>query len=186
MQEYERQQLGYEFNFENYIRRYREEEELGLVGEDGLAIAGKAHERLRKGSDSEDEEDSDDADSGDESGDDDEEEVKAMDSKKKTKQKKAKASAAFRVNTSYCRSELELLQHVIFKNNLKETSTGGNLYWFALALSHKDYKKVAKNKFYWNRYPSVEYLSRKKVFCAITNRMRKTYEKQFGFSPISF
>ncbi len=27
----------------------------------------------------------------------------------------------FTVNTSYCRSELELLQHVIYKNNLKET-----------------------------------------------------------------
>ena len=60
------------------------------------------------------------------------------------------------------------------------------MYWFALALNHKDFKKVGKGKFYFNRYPMVEYLARKKVFCSITNRMRKTFDKQFGFSPISF
>ena len=92
----------------------------------------------------------------------------------------------FAINTSYCRSELELLQHVIFKNQLRETSIGGDLYWMALALNRNDFKRVAKNKFYWNRYPCLEYLARKKVFCMITNRMRKTFEKQFGFSPISF
>jgi len=75
---------------------------------------------------------------------------------------------------------------VIFKNKFKETATKGDLYWFALALNNKDLKKVSKNKFYWNRYPFVEYLGRKKVFCAITNRMRRTFDKQFGFSPISF
>ena len=62
----------------------------------------------------------------------------------------------------------------------------GDLYWFALALYNKDFKKVAKNKFYWNRYPFVEYLARKKVFCAVTSRMRRTFDKEFGFSPISF
>lgn len=92
----------------------------------------------------------------------------------------------FAINTGYCRSELELLQHVIFKNQLRETSIGGDLYWMALALNKNDFKRVAKNKFYWNRYPFLEYLARKKVFCMITNRMRKTFEKQFGFSPISF
>jgi len=51
------------------------------------------------------------------------------------------------INTSYCKSELELLQHVIFKNGFKETAVGGNLYWFALALYHKEYKRVGKNKF---------------------------------------
>ena len=81
------------------------------------------------------------------------------------------------INTSYCKSELETLQHVIYTNNFKETSVGGNMYWFALAINKKDFKKVAKNKFYWNRYPMVEYLARKKVFCAITSRMRKTFEK---------
>lgn len=60
------------------------------------------------------------------------------------------------------------------------------MYWFALALNHKDFKKVAKNKFYWNRYPLMEYMARKKVFCSVTNRMRKTFDKQFGFAPISF
>lgn len=79
-----------------------------------------------------------------------------------------------------------MLQHVIFKNQLRETSIGGDLYWMALALNKNDFKRVGKNKFYWNRYPFLEYLSRKKVFCMITNRMRKTFERQFGFSPISF
>jgi len=36
---------------------------------------------------------------------------------------------------------------------------------------------VSKNKFYWNRYPYLEYLARKKVFCAVTSRMRRTFEK---------
>jgi hypothetical protein len=79
------------------------------------------------------------------------------------------------INTSYCKSELELLQHVIFKNSFKETAVGGNLYWFALALYHKDYKRVGKNKFWYNRYPMLEYMARKKVFCSVTNRMRKTF-----------
>ena len=146
------------------------------MGKDGLAVAGNAHERLKRERNSED--DGDDTEENDSEGDEscDDEEAKA-DEKKKIVKKKKPASTAFRVNTSYCRSELELLQHVIYKNDLKETSTGGNLYWFALALNHKDFKKVAKNKFYWNRYPCIEYLARKKVFCAITNRMRKTFEK---------
>lgn len=32
----------------------------------------------------------------------------------------------------------------------------------------------------------MEYLARKKVFCSISNRMRKTFDKQFNFAPISF
>ena len=83
----------------------------------------------------------------------------------------------FKINTSYCRSELELLQHVIYENKFKEVATKGDLYWFALALCNKDFKRVALNKFYWNRYPFVEYLARKKVFFAITNRMRRTFDK---------
>jgi len=66
---------------------------------------------------------------------------------------------------------------VIFKNSFKETSVGGDMYWFALALCYKDYKRVAKNKFWYNRYPMVEYMARKKVFCSVTNRMRKTFDK---------
>lgn len=30
---------------------------------------------------------------------------------------------------------------------------------------------------YFNRYPGLEYLARKKIFCAIVNRMRKTFPK---------
>jgi hypothetical protein len=105
---------------------------------------------------------------------------------KRKNQKVAYAPGVFVVNTSYCKSELELLQHVIFKNGFKETAVGGNLYWFALALNYKDYKRVGKNKFWYNRYPMLEYMARKKVFCAVTNRMRKTFDKKFGFAPISF
>ena len=90
------------------------------------------------------------------------------------------------MNTSYCRSELELLQSVIFKNKFKEVQTGGDLVWFALPLWWKDYKRCSKNKFWYNRYPMIEYLARKKVFCSITSRMRKTFDKEFSFSPISF
>ena len=53
----------------------------------------------------------------------------------------------FVVNTSYCRSELETLQHVIYTNNFKETSVGGDLYWFALALNQKDFKKDLQKVF---------------------------------------
>lgn len=105
---------------------------------------------------------------------------------KRKNQKVNYAPGVFVVNTSYCKSELELLQHVIFKNGFKETAVGGNLYWFALALNFKDYKRVGKNKFWYNRYPMLEYMARKKVFCAVTNRMRKTFDKKFGFAPISF
>jgi hypothetical protein len=104
----------------------------------------------------------------------------------KIKQKASKKSGVFSINTSYSRSELELLQHVIYTNSFRETSIGGDMYWFALALNFKDFKRVAKNKFFWNRYPMMEFMARKKVFCSVTNRMRKTFDKQFGFSPISF
>ena len=45
---------------------------------------------------------------------------------------------------------------------------------------------MSKKKCYFNRYPGTEYLARKKVFCAINNRMRRTFPKIFNFSPISF
>lgn len=67
-----------------------------------------------------------------------------------------------------------------------ETSVNGSLYWFGLALLDKDFKTYLKKKCYYNRYPSMEYLARKKVFCDITNRMRRTFPKQFNFAPISF
>jgi hypothetical protein len=50
----------------------------------------------------------------------------------------------------------------------------------------KDVKIMSKKKCYFNRYPGTEYLARKKVFCAINNRMRRTFPKIFNFSPISF
>jgi biotin carboxylase len=39
---------------------------------------------------------------------------------------------------------------------------------------------------YFNRFPGLEILARKKTFCAIVNRMRKTFPKTIKFCPISF
>ena len=39
---------------------------------------------------------------------------------------------------------------------------------------------------YFNRYPGLELLARKKMFCAIVNRMRKTFPKKIKFCPRSF
>ena len=79
-----------------------------------------------------------------------------------------------------CRTELELIQHVIQICGFMETTlTGaGNLYWYGLGLGDKDCKQIAKkaSKYYYNRYPGIEYLTRKKVSCVINNRMRRTYE----------
>jgi hypothetical protein len=51
----------------------------------------------------------------------------------------------------------------------------------------KDVKFLAKKKKAWfNRYPGVETLCFKKVFCAINNRMRRTFPKIFNILPISF
>ena len=134
---------------------------MGLVDKDGIIVKGTA---FKSAIDSESDE------------------LSAEDSEEPTKKKVSK----FRVNTSYCKSELELLQHIIYTQGLKESARGGNLYWFALALNKNDFKTVGKNRFYWNRYPNLEYAVRKKTFCAVTNRMRRTFEKQFSFSPISF
>jgi len=92
----------------------------------------------------------------------------------------------FSVNTSYCRSEIELIQFVIHKCGFLETTVGGSLYWFGLSLQDKDIRILSKKKCYYNRYAGLEYMCRKKVFCAINNRMRRTFPKLFNFSPISF
>ena len=151
------QQQTYSLDFDSYLKRFRDEEKLGLIDKDGIIVKGTAFKQLSdsdsEGS-SEEEEDSEEA-----------------------KGPRKKKSSKFRVNTSYCKSELELLQHVIFAEGLKESARGGNLYWFALALNRNDFKTVGKNRFYWNRYPNLEYAVRKKTFCAVTNRMRRTFEK---------
>ena len=43
-----------------------------------------------------------------------------------------------------------------------------------------------KGSFYYNRYPGLEILARKKLFCSVVNRMRRTFEKEFKFCPVSF
>jgi len=58
-----------------------------------------------------------------------------------------------------------------------ETTVGGNLYWFGLGVHDKDIKTLLKKKCWYNRYPGLEFLARKKVFCAINNRMRRTFPK---------
>ena len=78
------------------------------------------------------------------------------------------------------------MQHVIEMMGLNESRVGGHLYWFGLALQDKDVKIMNKKKCWFNRYPGCEYLARKKVFCAVNNRMRRTFPSVFNFSPISF
>ena len=93
---------------------------------------------------------------------------------------------AFTVNTAYCRTELETLQSIIQMSGFAEVSVGGKLYWFGLSLIDKDIKMMMKKKVWYNRYPGLEFLCRKKEFCMINNRMRRTFPKLFNFSPISF
>lgn len=109
-------------------------------------------------------------------------------SKRKATRGKDYLKGVFAVNTSMCRSELELIQHVIQLCGFMETTLAGagNLYWFGLGMSDRECKLAAKKQFYYNRYPGSEFLARKKVSCIINNRMRRTYEDKFRFSPISF
>jgi hypothetical protein len=72
------------------------------------------------------------------------------------------------------------------KCGYEQTNVGGNLYWFGLALMDKDCKIMSKKNCWYNRYPGSEFLARKKVFCSINNRTRRSFPKQFQFSPISF
>ena len=71
-------------------------------------------------------------------------EEKRPGSKRKAMRGKDYLKSVFAINTSMCRSELELIQHVIFQNGFMETTlTGaGNLYWFGLGLTDKDCKLV--------------------------------------------
>ena len=71
---------------------------------------------------------------------------------------------------------------------LQETTSigGGNLYWFGLALTDKDINMISKKNFYYNRYPKIEFLARKKTFCSVVNRMRRTFETEIKFCPRSF
>jgi len=111
-------------------------------------------------------------------------------SKRKALRGKEYLKGVFAVNTSFCRSELELIQHVISLCGFMETTLNGagNLYWFGLGLNDQNCKMIMKknSKFFYNRYPGIEYLTRKKVSCIINNRMRRTFEDKFKFSPISF
>ena len=96
----------------------------------------------------------------------------------------------FTLNTGMCRSELELMQFVAHINGFQETQNGamGNLIWYGLALTPKDIELLLKRKNmpYFNRYPGLEQLARKKTFCSIVNRMRKTFPKTIKFCPRSF
>jgi hypothetical protein len=112
------------FNFEAYLKRQSEEERLE-------EMRRQKEERSRNeddyGSQGSQEESSDiDTPSG---------LVEEATINNKNKKSKKSGDGAFKVNTSMCRSELELLQHEIFKNKFKETRIGGELYWFALALN---------------------------------------------------
>ena len=72
---------------------------------------------------------------------------------------------------------METLQFVAEKCGWGQTTVGGDLYWFGLGLMDKDVKIMSKKKCFFNRYPGSEYLARKKVFCSINNRTRRTFPK---------
>ena len=102
-----------------------------------------------------------------------------------------KGTVPFSVNTAMCRSEVELIQHVIDLNGFGESQSLaalGNLVWYGLALHPKDIDVLLKRKSmpYFNRYPGLEQLARKKTFCSIVNRMRKTFPDEVKFCPRSF
>ena len=103
---------------------------------------------------------------------------------------KKRQPVQFTLNTGQCRSELELIQFVGEINGFQETQNGamGNLVWYGLALTPKDIELIQKRKNtpYFNRYPGLEQLARKKTFCSIVNRMRKTFPKTIKFCPRSF
>ena len=71
---------------------------------------------------------------------------------------------------------------------LQETTNigAGNLFWYGLSLTEKDITLIQKKNFYYNRYPGIELLARKKTFCQVVSRMRKTFDKEFKMCPISF
>lgn len=82
---------------------------------------------------------------------------------------------AFAINTASCRSELETILYVVEKAGYQTVGCGGDLYWFGLKIDEKDIKVVKQKKCFYNRYPGMEFLARKKVFCAINNRARHTF-----------
>lgn len=95
----------------------------------------------------------------------------------------------FTINTYPSRSELETLQCIIEKNNWEEASgpTEGNMIWFGLPLRESDYRLLHKRTTLWfNKYPSSEYLCRKKVLSSILARMRKYFPDDYNFLPREF
>jgi hypothetical protein len=111
--------------------------------------------------------------------------------KKQAVRKPFKGVVNFTINTAMCRSELELIQHVIDLNGFGESQSSsalGHLVWYGLALHPKDIETLLKRKQrpHFNRYPGLELLARKKTFCHIVNRMRKTFPDKIKFCPRSF
>lgn len=72
------------------------------------------------------------------------------------------------------------------KSGWADLGAGGELYWFGLSLKDEYIKLMKQKKCFYNRYPDMEKLARKKVFCAINNRTRRSFPEKFKFSPISF
>lgn len=62
----------------------------------------------------------------------------------------------------------------------------GNLWWFGLAINSGDFKVCKKGKSYYNRYVGLEYYTRKKPFSLLIGRMRRTFDKDYKFFPVSF
>ena len=93
------------------------------------------------------------------------------------------------INTAHCRFELETLQYIIEKYGYRETTLpgDGDLLWYGLALREHDIDTIRIRKnIYYNRYPGMEHLARKKILCAILNRYLRLFPEAYKFTPISF
>jgi hypothetical protein len=41
------------------------------------------------------------------------------------------------------------------------------MYWYGLALGERDMNLIQKKNFFFNRYPGLDLLAQKKIFCTV-------------------
>ena len=92
------------------------------------------------------------------------------------------------INTSKCRSEVELLRQIIAAHPkaFQEVDNGdkGDLIWFGLALDDSEVEMVAGKCV--NRFPGMRDASHKRELGAALNLMAKYYPEDFDFFPKTY
>lgn len=91
-----------------------------------------------------------------------------------------------RVNTAFCRLEIDTIQAVIKDEDYRESKDDGNLYWFGLALRDQDCEMLKTKQCLVNRYPQMDHFAKKNNFCVIVSRLQRFYPEHFSFLPESF